>query len=165
MKKSTLLTMASVGAVALTSAMTFAAWDNLSDTTTSNEVTFKQINVEKAADIVLTEPVASDLTSSSGEVTFNITGIDAADLSGKELKLEPVVKANDTAISTGYTLEIYDGTEESAEKVAGNVDKSLTGTNTYKVVVTATDDKAGTDALANKKVTVELKATLQKTTV
>ena len=47
MKKSTLLTMASVGAVALTSAMTFAAWDNLSDTTTSNEVTFKQINVEK----------------------------------------------------------------------------------------------------------------------
>ena len=52
MKKSTLLTMASVGAVALTSAMTFAAWDNLSDTTTSNEVTFKQINVEKAADIV-----------------------------------------------------------------------------------------------------------------
>ena len=33
MKKSTLLTMASVGAVALTSAMTFAAWDNLSDTT------------------------------------------------------------------------------------------------------------------------------------
>ena len=35
MKKSTLLTMASVGAVALTSAMTFAAWDNLSDTTTS----------------------------------------------------------------------------------------------------------------------------------
>ena len=166
MKKSTLLTMASVGAVALTSAMTFAAWDNLSDTTTSNEVTFKQINVEKAADIVLTEPVASDLTSSyvpssSGEVTFNITGIDAADLSGKE----PVVKANDTAISTGYTLEIYDGTEESAEKVAGNVDKSLTGTNTYKVVVTATDDKAGTDALANKKVTVELKATLQKTTV
>lgn len=170
MKKSTLLTMASVGAVALTSAMTFAAWDNLSDTTTSNEVAFKQINVEKAADIVLTEPVASDLTSSyvpssSGEVTFNITGIDAADLSGKELKLEPVVKANDTAISTGYTLEIYDGTEESAEKVAGNVDKSLTGTNTYKVVVTATDDKAGTDALANKKVTVELKATLQKTIV
>ena len=170
MKKSTLLTMASVGAVALTSAMTFAAWDNLSDTTTSNEATFKQINVEKAADIVLTEPVASDLTSSyvpssSGEVTFNITGIDAADLSGKELKLEPVVKANDTAISPGYTLEIYDGTEESAEKVAGNVDKSLTGTNTYKVVVTATDDKAGTDALANKKVTVELKATLQKTTV
>ena len=168
MKKSILLTMASVGAVALTSAMTFAAWDNLSDTTTSNEVTFKQINVEKAADIVLTEPVASDLTSSyvpssSGEVTFNI--IDAADLSGKELKLEPVVKANDTAISTGYTLEIYDGTEESAEKVAGNVDKSLTGTNTYKVVVTATDDKAGTDALANKKVTVELKATLQKTIV
>ena len=84
MKKSTLLTMASVAvAVALTSAMTFAAWDNLSDTTTSNEVTFKQINVEKAADIVLTEPVASDLTSSyvpssSGEVTFNITGIDAA---------------------------------------------------------------------------------------
>ena len=157
MKKSTLLTMASVGAVALTSAMTFAAWDNLSDTTTSNEVTFKQINVEKAADIVLTEPVASDLTSSyvpssSGEVTFNITGIDAADLSGKELKLEPVVK-------------VYDGTEESAEKVAGNVDKSLTGTNTYKVVVTATDDKAGTDALANKKVTVELKATLQKTIV
>lgn len=51
------------------------------------------------------------------------------------------------------------------KKVAGNVDKSLTGTNTYKVVVTATDDKAGTDALANKKVTVELKATLQKTTV
>ena len=99
MKKSTLLTMASVGAVALTSAMTFAAWDNLSDTTTSNEVTFKQINVEKAADIVLTEPVASDLT------------------------------------------------------------------NTYKVVVTATDDKTGTDALANKKVTVELKATLQKTIV
>lgn len=47
MKKSTLLTMASVGAVALTSAMTFAAWDNLSDTTTSNEVTFKQINVER----------------------------------------------------------------------------------------------------------------------
>ena len=135
MKKSTLLTMASVGAVALTSAMTFAAWDNLSDTTTSNEVTFKQINVEKAADIVLTEPVASDLTSSY------------------------------VPSSTGYTLEIYDGTEESAEKVAGNVDKSLTGTNTYKVVVTATDDKAGTDALANKKVTVELKATLQKTTV
>ena len=32
-------------------------------------------------------------------------------------------------------------------------------------VVTATDDKAGTDALANKKVTVELKATLQKTIV
>lgn len=28
-------------------------------------------------------------------------------------------------ISTGYTLEIYDGTEESAEKVAGNVDKVL----------------------------------------
>ena len=132
MKKSTLLTMASVGAVALTSAMTFAAWDNLSDTTTSNEVTFKQINVEKAADIVLTEPVASDLTSSY------------------------------VPSSSG---EIYDGTEESAEKVAGNVDKSLTGTNTYKVVVTATDDKAGTDALANKKVTVELKATLQKTTV
>ena len=107
MKKSTLLTMASVGAVALTSAMTFAAWDNLSDTTTSNEVTFKQINVEKAADIVLTEPVASDLTSSyvpssSGEVTFNITGIDAADLSGKELKLEPVVKANDTAFQLVY---------------------------------------------------------------
>ena len=43
MKKSTLLTMASVGAVASTSAMTFAAWDNLSDTTTSNEVTFNKL--------------------------------------------------------------------------------------------------------------------------
>ena len=34
-----------------------------------------------------------------------------------------------------------------------------------ELILTATDDKAGTDALANKKVTVELKATLQKTTV
>lgn len=170
MKKSTLLTVASVGAVALTSAMTFAAWDNLSDTTTSNEVTFKQINVTKEAEITLSEPVASDLSSTyvpstTGEVTFNVEGIDASDLTGKQLELVPVVKADGTEINSGYSLEIYDGVTEGAEKVdATNIDKSVTATNAYKVVVKATNDQAGTEALANKKVTVELTATLQNTT-
>lgn len=171
MKKSTLLTVASVGAVALTSAMTFAAWDNLTDTAISNAVTFDQINVAKSADITLATPEKSDLTagylpSTTGTVTFGITGIEEADLSDKQLKLTPVVKADGTEITdtSSYELIIHDGADSTSTALTNNTDTSITETNSYTVEVKAKDSDGSKTALANKAISVEITATLEKTT-
>lgn len=172
MKKSTLLTVASVGAVALTSAMTFAAWDNLTDIATStNSVTFKQINVTKDTDIRLNEPVKSDLEegylpSTTGTVTFNIDGIETADLTNKQLKLTPVVKADGTMITdtSSYELIIHDGADSNSTELINNTDTSITGTNSYTVEVKAKDSDESKTALANKAISVEITATLEKVT-
>lgn len=171
MKKSTLLTVASVGAVALTSAMTFAAWDNLEVTATStNSVTFNQINVAKSADITLSEPTKSDLKASylpstTGTVTFGITGIDASDLNDKQLKLTPVVKADGAKITdtSSYELIIHDGEDSSSTALTNNTDTTITGTNSYTVEVKAIDSDKSKAALANKAISVEITATLEAT--
>lgn len=166
MKKSTLLTVASVGAVALTSAMTFAAWDNLTATATSNEVTFKQINVTKKTNVELSltatnnDGLSSDyVPSATGDVTFDVAGLDLFD--GTKMTFKATADKGGTNVTANCDIKIYETVDGSQTEVTGG-DVSVGASNAYTVVVTP---KTGVDdvaALADKPITVTVEATLTK---
>lgn len=165
MKKSTLLTVASVGAVALTSAMTFAAWDNLTATSTEAAVTFTQINVTEDTtvklDLTSTENTNLSKTyepSAEGDVQFNVEGI--SDYTNTKLTFTPTVTV-DGSVSSDVSLVIYKADDQNKKNLLADGDSSITNTNSYKVVVKPNDGAA--NAVAGKEVKVKVEATLGKT--
>lgn len=173
MKKSTLLTVASVGAVALTSAMTFAAWDNLTATTT-NTVTFDRIDVtakttkamtvtERTADNLSTDPI-----SATSNIVVDLKTVPVDLKTGTELKFVPTVMMDDQTVDPSeYTLTIKEGSDELAgDSSNGYKDTSITldDQNSYTVVVTPIKKGDGSSTIAGKELTVEVAATFEKAT-
>lgn len=163
MKKSTLLTVASVGAVALTSAMTFAAWDNL-EVTTNSTVTFTQVDVTQAQNLTLTKDTGRALGS-----TPTATGTMAVKIEDKgneftadntELKIVPELSGTNIT-NSDFDVTIYSGTGESKTLLTDGIDETPTfgGTpETYTVVVTPKDNAK--DSIVDNEVTVKLTSTL-----
>lgn len=168
MKKSTLLTVASVGAVALTSAMTFAAWDNLTAESTSDAVTLRKINVAEETKLALTaNDVNSDLSSSfmptaSGNVKFKVENLDST-ITDSKLTFNTEVKgAEDKDVTNNCNVKIYQTDDSAKNDIATSGDNSVEATNEYTVVVTPNNDADGW-ALADTPLTVTVTATLGKT--
>lgn len=169
MKKSTLLTVASVGAVALTSAMTFAAWDNLTATTT-NTVTFDRIDVtattsSEAMTVKARTPdtLGADTVSATSEIEVDLSTVKDTDLkeaNATELLLTPEVKV-DGKTTENYEVKIQENSADLlGAQSTGYTDSTLDFTNTknkYTVVVSPKDT-----ATANENVTVEVTAKFQK---
>lgn len=156
MKKSTLLSFATAGAIVVTSAGTYAAWDTLTGTTEST-ITFRNpvtITVDSEYDLNETSATLNTLPSATGEVTFNVQNPgDLADT----LTLTPTVSG---ASVNDFDFVIADTTGNLQKDSAnGFVDKSL-GTTTYTVTVTPKDTSL--NAVAGKPVTIELTAELSK---
>lgn len=168
MKKSTLLTVASVGAVALTSAMTFAAWDTLHADSNEAVVTFKQINVTKDANTTLTLDSTENTNllenyapSAEGTVKFNVEGL--TELNGTKLTFTPTVtNSNGDSVLDNVEVKIYEGANKETDVTGG--DTTLTNGNDYTVVVTPKTSDADVSALANKELKVKVTATLEKVT-
>lgn len=164
MKKSTLLTVASVGAVALTSAMTFAAWDNLTATTT-NTVTFDRINVTATTDAMTVSTRTADTLgtdiSATSEIKVDLTSVPTDLQTDTQLSLVPTVTMNGTDVpASEYKLEIFEGNTP----LTNNTDSSLvfTGTNDYTVKVTPKTNDDGTSTITNEELTVKVAATFEK---
>ena len=158
MKKSTLLSLLTAGAVIATSAGTFAAWDNKTSTVSFQPVTMEQINVTAiaATQLTVTKNVGAAPTA-TGTFTVNAANISTADLGNTKLSFVPSVKVDDTTVDpANYTLEIKDGAEDVT---AG--DSSVAATNDYTVTVVPADTEAAAEAMGNKAIVVEIAATLE----
>lgn len=174
MKKSTLLTVASVGAVALTSAMTFAAWDNLTATTTDT-VTFDRINVTATTTIPMTvKPrtpgtLNTETVSATSEIEVDLTSVKDDGLkTNTVLKLEPSVKANEEPIPTEeYDITIEDNGETLVAVNGIYTDENITfnnNNNKYTVTITPKVKNDGSSSIIDKELTVAVKATFQEAT-
>lgn len=152
MKKSTILSLATAGAIVATSAFTFAAWDQTSDTTAVASLSF-------------TEPKIIDLTTEA--LTFNNDTLDgttkeakasmAFDVSGTgtgdSIKLSLVDNSGNPAdIPTGLTVTFTKGSADSetdlstTNGVASDDSFTKDAVNTYGVKVTVNTDITPTDA-------------------
>lgn len=157
MKKSTLLSLATVGTIVATSIGTFAAWDTTTasisaDVTLGNPVTvtagdFNNLSAE-------TRTLGADPTYTS-TVTFNVS--DAGGLANT-LTLTPTLKDSngDAVDSSKATVEL---SQTADATFTNNTDTALEdGTNTYQVKVTVLDN-----SLKGETLTVDVAAALSKT--
>ena len=148
-------------AIVVTVAGSYAAWDQLT-ATSSSTVTFDRVTVatgEVDATLAAAERTALNvLPSYSGTVNFTIDGI--PDGKHGTLNLAPTVKNGNTALSTDdYDLKITQGETE----VPDNTDTvtSTDSTKVYTVTVTPKEtDIAKALADNSTELTVEITATL-----
>lgn len=153
-KKSTLLSLATAAAIVATTFGTYAVWDTLKDTSTSNTITIASPSVKvKANDMNLdgTDVIGSENIVYEGTATFNITGIDKL----ADLKLTPTVAVEGkTLTAEAYSVEITQATDNTfaGDATNGYTDTTLeTGENAYTVRVTVKDS-----SLADGKMTVSV---------
>lgn len=145
MKKSSLLSLLTAAAIVTTSAGTFAAWDNLTATSTgtlsvpndSVEVT----KVDMGTIAVKTNALEGSEVVFAGEASFTVT--DAGDKIGS-LNVVPEVKDGDTVINDAGKVEVTATPQAAYAK----------GSNKYDVVLKVKDS-----TLAGKTLTVSLTAT------
>ena len=164
MKKSTLLSFATAGAIVVTSAGTYAAWDTLTDDTTA-DITFRNpvtVTVNPTYELTEASSALDTLPTASGTVKFNVEN--PGDLANT-LTITPIVTGGNSASVSDFNFEIIDSSENSKPKLGGNsedgfVDKTL-GTTTYSVTVTPKD--ASRAAVAGQEVHIQLTAELSKT--
>lgn len=158
MKKSTLLSLLTAGAVIATSAGTFAAWDQTEAKAEMGSVEFKQVNVSAAVSATLATTrngIQNDLPEATGTFTISATNIN--ELSNTKLTFTPVVKDGETTIDpSNYSVEIMDsGTDVTSG------DTTVEASNTYTVTVKPTE--AGADTMANKNLKVDIITKLEAT--
>lgn len=162
MKKSTILSIATVGAIAATSVGTFALWDKMEDKSTGTlTVEDKQVTVSATAMPTFngTSTLGATEATYTSTASFNLTDTQSQINS---LKLTPVLKdAQGSSVTSGatVTLKQTDDATFNTTKTAGEVTDSTvsTGTNAYDVEVTVTDE-----SLAGKTLTVEVTALAQE---
>lgn len=152
MKKSTLLSLATAGAIVATSAFTFASWDQLDNTAQVATVT-----IRNPVTVTVTEDTTTELSTNSAinEVptytgTATVSLENATDLANYELVATPKVFDGAKEITSGLTAtaEVGDATLADGQK-------------TINVTVTPTDDSTG-KSLAGQELTVKVTAKLQE---
>ena len=119
MKKSTLLSLATAGAIVATSAFTFAAWDQVSDTTQAVSLKFtapKIVDVNTDLSFATTE-LNGKTSETTSQMKFDISGTK----SGDKIKLSLV----DTS---GNALSIPDGLDVTFTKGAAASSSDLVTT-------------------------------------
>ncbi|MGI6200651.1 MAG: hypothetical protein ACOYJA_07785 [Christensenellales bacterium] len=155
-KAKTLLTALTAAAMLATCAVSFAAWDQLS-ATSSGTVTFDKPITVATTDMGAMTPqqtALGDLPVATGTVTFTVEKPADKEV---ELNLAPVVKNGETDVTDKFDVAIsQDGADNG---LTGNTDAKVDASNVYKVTVTP-KDSAEAKALADTPLTVDVTATL-----
>ncbi len=156
MKKSTLLSLATAGAIVLTSAGTYAVWDTLSGTS-KGQITVDNPSVTVAAtDMTFakgTDTLGGDSIAYTGTAKFDVTD------TGNHVNtmtLEPTVKNGENAVDANdVEVTIKKGETALTNTDSKYTDTTLTsGANEYTVEVTVKNK-----ALAGKTLDVEVTGT------
>lgn len=170
MKKSTLLSLATVGTIVATSIGTFALWDVTEATSEGTLGTVNRVVVTSDA-----SPVAYTATRTlnnapvyTGSASYDLSSADGVvDASKAQLDLEVVVKAGGDIITSGYTLNVKrQGASSDLTLTSGkytDTAATLDVDNKYDITVTLMDDADG-QKLVGKALTVEVTGTLSEKT-
>ena len=156
MKKSTLLSLATAGAIVLTSAGTYAVWDTLSGTSTG-QITVANSSVTVAATNMTfvegTDTIGEDSIAYTGTAKFEVTG---AGNNVNTMTLVPTVKNGDNIVNAAdVDVTIKKGEVALTKTDANYTDTTLTsGDNEYTVEVTVKNK-----ALAGNTLDVEVTGT------
>lgn len=150
MKKSTLLSLLTAGAVIATSAGTFAAWDKLSDVSTGKlsfdkpvTVTAEKMSFTQSSRALKENPVAT------ANATFNISNVPTDKIDG--IKLTATVLSGETNVTDQVNITIK---KNNVPVNASGLDDSVAaGENTYSVEVTP---KADTEVVSDSNLLNEL---------
>lgn len=164
MKKKRLLALSTTAAIIMTTALSFAAWDNLTSTATNSEISIrKPVTLQTGSLAAMTSTTGLGNTPAhSGAVTFNIENFEEiATIAGKTPKLEFTVKVNSvdepaTDLSANFDITLVDGSTDVL--TAG--DTEVSAANTYTLTLTPKDGKTSTDVKAGSKLKVDVEATL-----
>lgn len=155
MKKSTLLSLATAGAIVATSVGTFAVWDTLEATSTGSITVASPSVIVKATNMdnfTNNDSLGATEITYTGTAKFNVEGADKL----TSLKLTPSVTAGD---GTDLTDKVSIAVEQTGETLTGDssqgyVDSKLAeGDNEYTVKVTVNDS-----TLSTKELNVSVKA-------
>lgn len=157
MKKRTLLTFAATSAVVMTTAASYATWDDLSDTKTATITTGKGITVT-SSELNFTGGTLADSANGTAEIeadlTISVEG--ASDTTNKKLVFTTSgMKLGDTANENAVIVKVM---EDTTDVTSG--DEAVAATNTYKVKVSLPAETDST-AYANKKIEFSLTAELR----
>lgn len=160
MKKSTLLSLATMAAIAVTSAGTYAVWDTTTATSTGTLTVAKPKVVVTATNMgALTEGTdllnGTDITY-TGTAKFDVQGADTIDT----ISLTPEVKNGEALVTTG-DIEVTikkDGGSSLTENSGVFTDTPVEGDNSYTVEITVKNQ-----ALAGQALNVTLTGELTKT--
>lgn len=170
MKKSTLLSLATVGTIVATSIGTFAAWDVTEATSNGTLGTVNRVVVTSDADSVsyTATRTLNDVPVYTGSASYDLTTAKGVVEDGKaQLDLAVVVKADGEIINTGYTLSVKrQGASSDLTLTSGKYTDSaatLDANNKYDITVTLMDDADG-QKLVGKALTVEVTGTLSEKT-
>lgn len=159
MKKSTLLSLLTAGAVIATSAGTFAAWDTLTAEADGGSIKFDRINVTAST----TSPLAlvddgnvlhaAESQVASAEIKVDLSTVPEALTTGNKVKLvfAPTVTDSSSAVvdASKYKIEILDS--DGTTPLKDSTDTTLTSTsNNYTVKVTPLDTTLGGETLKVK---------------
>ncbi len=158
MKKSTILSLATAGAIVATSAFTFAAWDKLEDTATGT------VTIRAAADVqatninTFTETAnfgdATNLPSYEGTAKFTLENI-PKDLTGYDFKVElDDAKIDTTSVKDNVDVKFVDNFTAA--------DNGLNGEHDVTVTITPKDEAAKA-TLSGKELNVTIKGSVAKT--
>lgn len=149
MKKSTLLSLATAGAIVATSMGTFAAWDTMSVSTSGTVTLRNPITIEAPAMLAATETANYGETPTyESKAEFTVTN---APTTGYKLTPSVVVKnGENTVTDADVTVAVLDD-KESAADVNG----------VHKVTITMTPkDTVAAKTLAGQELTVEVTGTI-----
>ncbi|MCR0327271.1 hypothetical protein MKA58_07685 [[Clostridium] innocuum] len=167
MKKSTLLSLLTAGAVIATSAGTFAAWDTTEATSTGSLSFDSPVTIATTSTPTYAQTgtrTYGEKPVATGNVEFNVsgTGNNESGVGNKaKLKLTAVVKdetSNDIVSGVDVTFK-----KGSTDLTDGVDDKVTDASNTYTVTLTPSNNEA-TEALT-KSLKVEVTGTLENNTV
>lgn len=164
MKKSTLLSLLTAGAVIATSAGTFAAWDQ-TKATASGEVTINtRVTTTATANVTFNAPTELSTTDGNveytGNATINVSGMPDTLNTGYKLNTDTtrVYKYSESA-ENHKGDEVTAGVSVTATDTKAN--EGMNGEHPINVKLTVTDDADG-HTLAGEKLIVEVDAELEK---
>lgn len=175
MKKSTLLSLLTAGAVIATSAGTYAVWDSLTADTEHKTVTLGQaVDVQATAGTFALNPASRTTFSTeagqaaSGDITVLLDTVDAALQTGRKVELTPTITFKDggtdmSVDASQYSVVVKKGDTEltgvsgvyTDDGTTTALDFTSTG-NKYTVVITPKDT-----SLAGKTVDVTVHVELK----
>ena len=168
MKKSTLLSLLTAGAVIATSAGTFAAWDQTTATASSNVTINTRVKTEVATNLSFTAPTELNTTDGAtsnytGSASIKVENIPEAKKA--EYKLD-VSEVNVYATTDGTTKgAAIDAEAYTAVATDGKADLAtdVNGTHPITVDLQIKDNEKG-HALAREKLIVEVNAEVKANT-
>lgn len=163
MNKSKILSLLTAVAIVVTTSVTYAVWDSLSDETSTN-ITFRNpvtITVDPNYTLTADTPELDTSPSASGTVNFTVSDKDNL---ADTLTIVPSVSGGDSATVSDFDFTIVDSDGNSNPQLAGDsssgfIDDTL---DTTSYTITVTPKAESVSKIAGKDVTIQLTATLSK---